>query len=72
MHDIENVLDLVRILRNSCNMMMVIPVVIGALGTIPNGSEMGLDELKISRQIETIQTTALLVLTGILRKVPEI
>ena len=38
----------------------VIPVVIGALGTIPKLLLKGLEDLEIRGQIETIQTTALL------------
>ena len=40
--------------------MTVIPIVIGALGTIPKGLVSGLEELEIRRQMETIKTTALL------------
>ncbi len=35
----------------------VIPFVIGALGIVPKGLKMGLEELKIGGQIETIETT---------------
>ena len=35
-----------------------IPIVIGALGTIPKGLVSGLDDLKIRRQVETIQIAA--------------
>ena len=38
----------------------VIPIVIGALGTVPRGLGKGLEDLEIRRQVEIIQTTALL------------
>ena len=41
-------LDITRELRNLWNMnVILIPIVIGALGTIPKGLERGLKELKI-------------------------
>ena len=46
----------------------VIPIVIEALGTIPKGLIKGQEDLKI-RQVETIQTTALLRLARILSRV---
>ena len=45
----------------------VIPVVIGAIGTIPKGLVRGLEELEIGGQAETIQTTVLLRSVRILR-----
>ena len=51
--------------------MKVVPIVIGALAMIPRGLEKSLDELDIRGRIETIQTTALLRLAGILRRVLE-
>ena len=50
--------------------MMIIPVVIGALGTIPKGLVKGLEDLKIRGQVKTILTTALLRLVRILIKTP--
>ena len=47
----------------------VIPIVIGALGTVHKGLEMGLKELNIGGQIET---TALLKSARILSRVLEI
>ena len=52
--------------------MTVIPLVIGTVGTIPKGLIQGLEDLKIRGQVETIQTTALLRLSRILRRVLEI
>ena len=51
--------------------MMVIPNISGALGTIPKGFMKGLEDLEMRGQVETIQTTALLRLTKILRRVME-
>ena len=69
---IDKYLDLARELRKLWNMRVkVIPIVIGALGTIPKGLEKSLDELEIRGRIETIQTTALLRSAGILRRVLE-
>ena len=49
----------------------VIPIVIGALGTIPKGLVKGLEGLEIGGQAETIQTTALLRSATILRRILE-
>ena len=50
----------------------VIPIVIGALGTITKVLVQGLEDLKIIGRVETIQTTALLKSARILRRVLEI
>ena len=50
---------------------MVISIVIGVFGTIPKSLERGLEELVIQEQIETIQTTALLISARILRGIAE-
>ena len=63
-------LDLARELRKLWNMKVtVVPLVIGALRTVPKGLERGLEELKIGGRIETIQTATVLRLARILRKV---
>ena len=49
----------------------VIPIVIGSLGTILKSLVRSLGELEIGRRVETIQTTALLRLARILRRVQE-
>ena len=49
----------------------VIPIVTGVLGTIPKGLIKGLEDVKIRGQVETIQTTVLLKLARILRRIPE-
>ena len=47
----------------------VIPIVIGALGTFTKGLVKGLEDLEIKGRAETIQTTALLRLARMLRRV---
>ena len=49
----------------------IVPVVIGALGTVTKGLLKGLEDLKIGGRVETIQTTALLKTIRILRRVLE-
>ena len=50
---------------------MVIPIVVGALGTIPKGLVNGLEDLGIRGLVKTIQTTSLLRSARILRRVLE-
>ncbi len=50
-------------------MMTVIPIVIGALGTVTKGLVQGLEDLEITGRMETIQTTPLLISARILRRV---
>ena len=65
-------LDLAWELKKLWNMkVMVIPVIVGALGTVPKGLERGLTGLKIMRRIEIIQTTVSLKTATILRRVLE-
>ena len=40
--------------------MTIIPIVIGALCIVPEGLLKGLEDLEITGQVETIQTTVLL------------
>ena len=49
----------------------VIPIVIGAFGTLTKGLLKGLEDLKVGGRVETIQTTALLRTVRILRRVLE-
>ena len=51
--------------------MTVIPVVFSALGTVSKCLEEKLEQLKIRGRIDTIQTTALLKQTRILRRILE-
>ena len=47
----------------------IIPIVIGAFGTVTKGLIKGLEDLEISGRVETIQRTALLKTARILRRV---
>ena len=49
----------------------IIPIVIGALGTVTKALIQGLKDLEIIGRTEAIQTTALLRLARILRRVRE-
>ena len=49
----------------------IVPIVIGALGTITKGLLKGLEGLEVGGRVETIQTTALLRTAKILRRVLE-
>ena len=52
-------------------MIIIVPIVIGALGTISKGLLKGLEDLEVGGRVETIQTTALLWTARILRRVLE-
>ena len=47
----------------------IVPIVIGAFGTITQGLLKGLEDLEVGRRVETIQMTALLRTARILRRV---
>ena len=49
----------------------IVPIVIGALGTITKGLLKSLEDLEVGGRVETIQTTALLRTARILRQVLE-
>ena len=49
--------------------VLIIPIVIGALVTVTKGLVQGQEDLEIRGRVETVQTTALLRSTRILRKV---
>ena len=51
--------------------MTLKPIVIGAFGMITKGLLKGLEDLEVGGRVETIQTTALLKTTRILRRVLE-
>ena len=51
--------------------VMIIPIVIGAFGTLTKGLLKGLEDLDVGERVETIQTTALLRTARILRRVLE-
>ena len=49
----------------------IVPIVIGAFGTITKGLLKGLEDLEVGGRVETIQTTALSRTTRIPRRVLE-
>ena len=64
--------DLARELKKLWNMKVtIVRIVIGALGTVTKGLLKDLEDLEVGGQVETIQTTALLRTTRILRRVLE-
>ena len=64
--------DLARELKKLWNMQVtIIPIVIGAFGTVTQGLLKGLEDLEVGRRVETIQTTTLLRTARILRRVLE-
>ena len=68
----DKYLDLTRELKRLWNMkVMIVPIVIGALGTITKGLLRGLEDLEVGGWEETIQMTALLRTARILRWVLE-
>ena len=68
----DKYLDIARELKKLWNMKVtIVPIVIGALGTVTKGLLKGLEDLEVSGRVETIQTTALLRTARILRRVLE-
>ena len=68
----DKYLDLARELKKPWNMKVtIIPIVIGAFGTITKGLLKCLDDLDVGGREETIQTIALLRTARILRRVLE-
>ena len=49
----------------------IIPIVVGAFGTVTKGLFMVLEDLEIDRRVETVQATALLRTARILKRVLE-
>ena len=67
----DKYLDLARELKKLCNMQVtIIPIVIGAFGTVTKGLLKGLEDLEVGGRVETIQIT-LLRTARILRRVLE-
>ena len=65
-------LDLAWELKKLWNMkVIIIPIAIDAFGTVTKGLLKGLEDLEVGRRVETIQTTALLRMARILRRVLE-
>ena len=61
-------LDLARELKKLWNMQVtIVPIVMGALGTVIKGLLKGLEDLGVGVRVETIQTTAFLRTARILR-----
>ena len=68
----DKYLDLARELKKLWNMQVtIIPIVIGAFGTVTKGLLKGLENLEVGGRVETIQMTALLRTARILRRVLE-
>ena len=68
----DKYLDLARELKKLQNMKLtIVPIVIGALGTITKGLLKGLEDIKVGGRVETIQTTAFMRTARILRRVLE-
>ena len=66
----DKYLDLARELKKLWNMKVtIVPIVIGALGTISKGLLKGLQDLEVGGRVDTIQMTALLRTARILRRV---
>ena len=64
--------DLARELEKLWNMKVtIIPILIGAFGTVTRGLLKGQEDLEVGRRVETIQITALLRTGRILRRVLE-
>ena len=51
--------------------MTIIPIVIGAFGTVTKGLLKGLEDLEVGGRVKTVQTTTLLRTARILRRVLE-
>ena len=49
----------------------IVPIVIGAFGTITKGLLKGLEDLEVGKRVETVQTTVLLKTARILTRVLE-
>ena len=68
----DKYLDLARELKTLWNMQVtIIPIVIGAFGTVTKGLLKRLEDLEVGGRVETIQTTTLLRTARILRRILE-
>ena len=68
----DKYLDLARELNKLWNMQVtIIPIVIGTFGIVIKGLLKGLEDLKVSRRVETFQTNEILRTARILRRVLE-
>ena len=69
----DKYLDLARDLKKLWNMKVtIIPIEIGAFGTVTKGLLKGLENLEVGGRVKTIQTTQLLRTARILRRVLDI
>ena len=69
----DKYLDVVREIKKLWNMKVkIVPIVIGALGTLTKRLLKGLEDLEVGGRVETIQKTASLRTARILRRVLEI
>ena len=65
----DKYLDLARELNKLWNISVtIIPVGIGAFGTVTKGLSKGLEDLEVGGRVETIKTTALLRMAKILKE----
>ena len=68
----DKYLDLPRELKKLWNMRVtIVPIVIGAFGTVTKGLWKGLENLEIGGRVETIRTSTLLKTARILRRALE-
>ena len=68
----DEYIDLARELKKLWNMQVrIIPIVIGAFGTVTKGLQKGLEDLEVGGRAETIQTTTLVRTARMLRRVLE-
>ena len=68
----DKYLDLARELKKLWNLKVtIIPIVIGAFGTVTKGLLKGLEDLEVGGRVETLQTTALMKTARIPRRVLE-
>ena len=68
----DKFIDLAREMKNLWNMKVtIIPIVIGAFGTVTKELLKGLEDLEVGGQVETLQTTALFKTARILGRVLE-
>ena len=68
----DKYVDLARELKKLSNIKVkIIPIVIGAFGTVTKRSLKGMKDLEVGERVETIQTTSLLKTARILRRVLE-
>ena len=68
----DKYLNLARELKRLWNMWVtIVPIVIGAFGTVTKGLLKGLEDLEVDGRVETVQTTTLFRTARILRRVLE-